>query len=62
MHEHYELVCYWRKVTISGDRDVTEDSDKILNFDQFNRYTKIVINWVCDITPEDLADLVFVDK
>ena len=44
MHDHYELVCYWRKVTRCGDRDVIEDSEKILNFDQYNRYTKIVIN------------------
>ena len=48
MRDYDELVCYWRKVTISGDRDMIEDFGKILNFDQFNRYMKIVINQFWD--------------
>ena len=44
MYDHYELVCYWRQVTISGDSGMIEDFENILNFDQFNRYMKIVIN------------------
>ena len=44
MHDYDELVCYWRQVTISGDQGMIEDFENILNFDQFNRCMKIVIN------------------